>query len=258
MIKVFFKLCDLNIKKLLIYRASFYISFFLMLMWVGAYIVLVEVIFYITPSLAGWSKGEVLIILAFYYFIQNISDIFFKEGIEHFGQNVRRGELDFKIVKPASLRLLSFFWDMRFDHLAGMLVTVILFSYGTIHLPYTLSPIHVGLGIILLTFSIIFYYSILSIIATLTFWIEKNDTFNILIFNISQLSRYPRSIYTNFFGKLLSFGLPLALIASVPAEVALSSREPIMVITLAITSGVFYLISKIFWYHGVRRYTSAN
>ena len=37
-LKIFLKLCDLNLKKLLVFRTSFYISFVLMSVWVLAYI----------------------------------------------------------------------------------------------------------------------------------------------------------------------------------------------------------------------------
>lgn len=258
MIRIFLKLCDLNFKKMLAYRASFYISFVLMSIWVGAYALLVEVIFYYTKTLAGWTKGEVLVILAFYYLIQNIADIFFKDNIENFGQTVRRGELDFRVTKPVSLRLLSFFWEIRFDQLAGVAVTLILFSYGLANLSYSLSALHILAGLVVTGASVVFYYSLLTIIASLTFWIEKTDTFNIMIFNLSQLSRYPRAMYTDIFGKILTFVIPMGLIASIPAEIALKSVDLGWLFLLIGLTAVFYLISRVVWYYGIRRYTSAN
>ncbi len=256
--KIFLKLCELNFKKMLAFRASFFISLVLMSMWVGAYAILIEVIFYYTKTLAGWTKGEVIIILAFYYLIQNIADIFFKDNIENFGQAVRRGELDFRMTKPVSLRLLSFFWEIRFDQIAGIAVTGILFWYGFSNLSYTPQLVHVIGGLIVVGASLIFYYSLLTIIASLTFWIEKTDTFNILIFNMSQLSRYPRAMYTDIFGKFLTFVVPMGLIASVPAEIALKTVDYTSLMILLGLTTVFYLISRVVWYYGIKRYTSAN
>ncbi len=243
---------------MLIYRANFLISLVLMSMWVGAYAILVEVIFTYTKTLAGWSKGEVIVILAFYYLIQNISDIFFKDNIESFGQAVRRGELDFRITKPVSLRMLSFFWEIRFDQLAGVIVTGILFWYGISHLSYTPKMIHIAAGLAVTVASLIFYYSLLVIIASLTFWVEKTDTFNVLIFNMSQLSRYPRAMYTDIFGKFLTFVIPMGLMASVPAEIALKTVDYSWLAILVGLSALFYIISRVVWYYGIQRYTSAN
>lgn len=258
LMNIFLKLCELNFKKMLAFRASFYISLVLMGMWVAAYAILIEVIFYYTKTLSGWTKGEVIIILAFYYLIQNIADIFFKDNIEHFGQAVRRGELDFRVTKPVSLRLLSFFWEIRFDQLAGLVITALLFWYGLANLSYVPTIVHTLAGIGVVCVSVVFYYSLLTIIASLTFWIEKTDTFNILIFNLSQLSRYPRAMYTDIFGKFLTFVVPMGLIASVPAEIALRSVDYTSLLVLLGLTAIFYLISRIVWYYGIRRYTSAN
>ncbi|MBI2453697.1 ABC-2 family transporter protein [Candidatus Peregrinibacteria bacterium] len=238
----------ISVKKLLVYRASFLISLALMSMWVGAYATLIEVIFYHTDTLAGWNKGSVMLVMAYYYLIQNISDIFFKENFEHFGEVMRRGDLDFRIVKPAPVRLLVFFWEIRFDHAAGLIPTGLLFFYAFKNLPEALSFSSFLLGLLASAASVILYFSILSFIATLTFWIERNDTFNTLIFNVSQLSRYPRQIYRNTVGKLLTFGIPVALIASIPAETALKFES----------GSVFFLFSRLFWHYGLRRYTSAT
>lgn len=256
--KIFLKLCNLNLKKLLIYRGSFYISLILMSVWVLSYVTLIEVIFYHTSSLAGWNKGQVLLIMAFYYFIQNIADIFFKDNMEDFGETVRRGELDFKITKPVSTRLLSFFWEMRFDHIAGLFVTTGLFIYAIKTLETPLS-----LGFFILSFAFVavatlLYFSILSFIATLTFWIHRNETFNVLIFNISQLSRYPRQIYTNTVGRVLTFGLPVALLASIPAEVALVHKDGYLPLYFVAISIIFYILGRYFWKLGLRAYSSAN
>lgn len=257
-IRIFLKLCELNLKKLLIYRVSFAISLFLMAIWVSAYVVLIEVIFHHTETLAGWNKGSVLLVMAFYYLIQNLSDILFKDDFEHFGEAVRRGELDFKLVKPAPTRLLAFFWGIRFDHAAGMVSTGFLFFYAFKNLPGPISMGSLLLGVVFALASVVLYFSILSFIATLTFWIQRNDTFNVLIFNVSQLSRYPRQIYKSIIGNILTFGLPLALIASLPAEIALQFQNGLLPIIFAGMTFLFFILSSLFWHYGLRRYTSAN
>ena len=257
-LKIFLKLCDLNLKKLLVFRTSFYISFVLMSVWVLAYIVLIEVIFYHTSSLAGWNKGQVLLIMAMYYLVQNCADIFFKDNFEDFGEMIRKGELDFKIVKPAPVRLLAFFWQIRFDHVAGLIVTCGLFYYALRSMQFQIDPAFFLISLLFVGVSLVLYFSILSCIATLTFWVQRNETFNVLIFNVSQLSRYPRQIYRHLIGKILTFALPLALISSVPAEIALQFRNSPLPLYFIIITIVFYIAGRLFWNYGLKKYTSAN
>lgn len=257
-LKIFFKLCELNLKKLLVYRASFFVSLLLMSMWVVAYFTLIEVIFTHTKSLAGWNKGSVLLMMSFYYLVQNIADIFFKDDFEHFGEAIRWGELDFKLVKPVSPRLLSFFGEIRFDHAASLIPTGLLFIYAFQNLPEKITLTFFLAGLFFTAVSLVFYFTILSFIATLTFWVQKNDTFNTLIFNVSQLARYPRQIYRGIIGKILTFGVPLALIASIPAEVALRfENSPLPLVFVGITI-LFYILGRVFWNLGLKRYTSAS
>lgn len=237
---------------------SFWISLALMGMWVIAYVALIEVIFYHTDTLAGWNKGSVLLIMSFYYFVQNVSDIFFKDDFEHFGESVRRGELDFKLVKPASPRLLSFFWEIRFDHAASLIPTSFLFYYALKNLNFEISWALLGVGFLFSIVSLILYFTVLSFIATLTFWIHRNDTFNTLIFNVSQLARYPRQIYQHIVGKVLTFGIPLALISSIPAEVALQFENGLLPYFFIGITALFYALGRIFWHYGLRKYTSAS
>ncbi len=257
-LSIFFKLCDLNLKKMLVYRTSFWISFVLMAMWVAAYFTLIEVIFYHTPTLAGWNKGQVMIIMSCYYYIQNISDIFFKDVIEDFGDIVRRGELDHLLTKPTSSRLLAFFRGMRFDHLASLVATTAMLIYGLNQVEEPITFLNALAGVGLMGFSLILYFSILSLMSTVVFWVEKNDTFSVLIFNVSQVSRYPRQIFTGVVGTVLTYGLPLALLASVPAEAILGRSIGSIVMLLVVLTAIFYILSAVMWRVGLRRYTSAN
>lgn len=248
----------MNAKKLLIYRGSFIVSLALLSVWVATYVILIEVIFSHTPTLSGWSKGEVLLITSFFYFIQNISDMFFKDGFEEFHESVRRGELDFKLTKPASSRLLLFFGEMRFDYLGGLIPTSFFFIYAIKNIQFSVSVIDFFYGFSLAFFSIVLYFSILSIIATFAFWLHRNTALNTLIFNVTQVSRYPRQMYGNVVAKIISFGIPLALLASIPAEVTVRFNNGYMPVFFVAITAFFYALSKFFWHYGLRKYTSAN
>ncbi|MBI2453698.1 ABC-2 family transporter protein, partial [Candidatus Peregrinibacteria bacterium] len=59
-------------------------------------------------------------------------------------------------------------------------------------------------------------------------------------------------------GKLLTFGIPVALIASIPAETALKFESGSVILYFAAATLVFFLFSRLFWHYGLRRYTSAT
>jgi len=257
-IAIFYQLCVMNIKQLLAYRASFWITFVLMAGWAFAYIIFVEVLFGHINSLAGWSKGGTLLVLAYYYLFQNISDIFYKDNFEEFGELMRRGELDFRLTKPASSRLLTFLYHMRFDQCASLIVTAGLFMYAFSELETPVSIILFIAGMLYTVLSVLLYFSVLSILSTFAFWVQKSDTFRVLIWNVSQVARYPRHIYTGILGKILTFVIPLTGLASIPAEIALKMHTNGLPLLYAGLTVFFYLLSLLFWQYGLKKYSSAG
>lgn len=257
-LRVFLKLAELNLKQLLIYRLSFFISLALMTFWTAAFVILILVIFEHTDSLAGFQKGEVLLVLSFYYFFQNLADIFFKDNFEEFGEVCRRGLFDLRVVKPAPSRLLAFLYRMRFDYTAGFIVTFALFIFAIRHLAEIPQLVFFLLGFLYSFLMTFLYWCILSIISTLTFWISKNDAFRALIWNMTQIARYPRQIYQHIIGKIFTFGLPIALLAALPAEIAIRFNNENLPWYGIFLTLLFYTISKIFWEYGLKKYTSAN
>lgn len=256
--RVFFKLCSMNFRVLLMYRASFVFSFLIMTAWIVSFVILVFVIFEHTETLGGFRRGEVLLILSFYYLFQSVSDIFYKENFEDFGANVRRGLFDLRLVKPLPTQFFTFFYTMRFDHIAGFILTIILFVFSFQKLEAPLELHLFLLGILLAFVSSFLYYSILLMVATLVFWISKNDTIANLMWHMSQISRYPRTIYGNVFQKIFTFGLPLALLAAIPAEVATHLADLSLVLFFLVISLVFFIIANAFWKIGIKRYTSSG
>lgn len=257
-LKVFLTLISINLKVTLAYRASLLISLVLNMLWVASYIIFIEVIFRNVSTLGGASKGEALLIMAFFYFFTNISDILYRDSFEQFGEKMRTGYIDVWLTKPASSRMLMFMSSMRFDYLTAIGVTIALFIYAFQSLN-TSPDLHLlGIGIILSLLAHIIFFSVLSILATLNFWFERNDTLNMLAWQLTQVGRYPRAIYTSWARIIFTYLLPLGLIANLPAEATLNlASSRIIIIFIGITA-TLYIASLLFWKKGLTRYSSAG
>jgi ABC-2 type transport system permease protein len=258
-VKVFIAILKINLKKLLEYRALFFIELFTMFLWASAYILLIEVIFLHTPVLAGWTKSQALFILAFYYCCQTIAEIFYIDNFERFALDLRRGTLDFYLIRPAPSRLLIFLQQMQFQDISHFIITISLFIYAIKNLPSALDPGYFILGLVLVLIpATILNFSVHCIVSTLAFWLEKNETLNTIMWNFRQVAKYPRQVYTGVFKNIFSFAIPFAIMASVPAEVAMKfPNGPFPVIFIALTV-FFYYFARWFWNQGLKKYTSAG
>lgn len=257
-VKLFIQLVSINFKYFLEYRLSLLISFFLTFFWILSYLVFTEAIFYNINSLAGLNKGQVLLIFSFYYLFQTIGNILYRDNFEDFADSMRRGELDLILTKPVPHRMMIFFNKMRFDFLSSFIIVVflMLYAYSNLTTEFEFWPFLVGC--VYSVIGTIIFYSLLSIIASLAFWLQRNETLGVLIWNLSQISRYPRQIFGKAFSFILTFMLPFALLASVPAEISLRMIEWQYLVYTVIVCVVIYLLSLKFWQVGIKRYSSAN
>lgn len=257
-LKIFYELIKINLKKLVEYRLLFFVELFTMILWSLAYIIFIEVIFLHTETLAGWTKSQALFILAFYYAFQTFAEVFFIDNFENFSLALRRGELDFELTKPASSRMLIFLKEMKFQDMSHFIMTIVLFFYASAELPEALDSSFFILGLLLVAPAVVLNFCIHSIVSTTAFWLQKNESLRAMLWNFRQTAKYPRQIYRGAFRVFFQFIIPFALLATIPAEVAMKfSNAPLPLIFVGLSIAFFY-ISKWFWDTGLKKYSSAN
>lgn len=257
-LKIFWQLFKINMKQSMIYRINFAITILSMGMWIFIYIGFFEVLFLKIDNLAGWKKEEILIFLAFYYLLQGIGNILYRESFEDFSNQITHGLIDNALTKPASTQVLLFFRIIRFDHIIDLLLTILLIIYILITTNIHLNPMTFILGIIFGIFGNFLFYGILLLFASIVFYVDKFDSIPSLLWHISQISRYPRQIFTGFGKLLFQFILPITLIVSVPAEVALERSNYAIILYFISISFIFFLIGNLSFKIGLRKYTSSN
>lgn len=257
-IKIFIQLLRLNFRNFSVSRVNFYISLIATILWTLAYVIFIEVIFGHIDNLSGWDKGQILILMSFFYLFQNFGNIFFRDNFEDFGEALRKGELDFALTRPSSPYLLLFFKKIRFDLLATMIVNVVLFVYAFSQLQSPLSPMFFVLGMVYTGISLAFFFFFLLFLTTFTFWLQKNETINTIIWNLLQVSRYPRQMYQDIAKIIFIFIIPLALLASLPAEIALNFPAGLMISYFVGITIFFGIVSMKFFQYGLKKYTSAS
>ena len=256
--KIFVQLCSMNIKMVFMYRKSFYVSFIGIIFWMTIYVGLIEVIYGHTSEIAGWGKGEILIILSFYYFITSIANFLFRENFENFGDKMRKGELDQFLTKPAAFQIQCFFARMRFDQISSPVIVLFLFWYGASQITEPLLASNITIGFAYAILSVAFFYHFLLLVATSTFYLEKADTLGSVMWNLSQVGRYPRQIFTGLSKIFFQFIFPMALITSIPAEMFIGfERSDIHILFFVIVIG-FCILAQLLFNIGIKKYASAN
>lgn len=240
------------------FRANFFLGIIREFAWLGVFVLVIQVIFSNTESLAGWSKPQMLILLSLSRMIEGLMQTLFINNIATLPATIQKGNLDYLLVKPLPSQ-----WQAAFQHitiynfgnvLAGMILLVYTFITYKLSLSFTAVAATLLLGVV----GMALYYSVLIITASLGFWLERFQAFWAINHLISEPLTMPFDIFPRAVRIPLTYFLPIAFVVFVPAQ-ALTGRLVWWQIPVAILiAAIFLTLANVVWRAGLRRYSSAS
>ncbi|MEX1112758.1 MAG: ABC-2 family transporter protein [Candidatus Andersenbacteria bacterium] len=240
------------------FRGNFIAGLLRQALWLGIFVFFINVIFQNTEQLAGWDKREMLIILSLSRIIEGLINLFFTQNIMELPEAVRDGQFDYYLTKPLPAQFATAFRRPSIDNIGNIVVGLLLFTYALIQEPALFTLLNGGLLIFLATLGIITYYSLLILIGSLVFKLERLEMlwgFNVLF---SEPLTLPFDVFPRGPRLLLTYLVPLALVVFFPAQ-AITGRLLMWQIPVALgITAVFLLLANLAWRAGLRRYSSAS
>lgn len=240
------------------FRGNFFAGLVRQLIWVSIFILMVEVMFNNTQSLAGWDRSEVLLLLALSRIIEGLMGSLFIKNLMKLPQLVQEGKFDFHLVKPLPVQFYTAFRSASLDNLANIVAGLVLLIYASAIAQINILSL-AWLWLIIMSISgMVIYYSLLIIAASLVFVLDRLEFlwgFNILI---SEPLTVPFDIFPRGARFSLTYLLPLAFIVYVPAQ-AVTGRLSLFTALVALFAAVIVLfLANLAWSAGLRRYSSAS
>ncbi|MEK7556686.1 MAG: ABC-2 family transporter protein, partial [Patescibacteria group bacterium] len=104
------------------FRTNFWMGITRELLWFAIFLFIIEIIFRNTQSLAGWSKSEVLIMLALARCVEGTMNMVFIRNIGEIPQLIQDGMFDYILTKPIPAQWHAAFKRFMFYN-AGMFAT---------------------------------------------------------------------------------------------------------------------------------------
>ena len=188
--------------------------------------------------------------------VNQLAMTFTSESYWRFPELIKRGELDFVLLKPANSIFLTFFRYIRPGSMFNIIFTFPALIYfgvevGLSNWGWALLPILLVLAFLL--------QSVIDLLmATSMFWMLEGTGINFLRIELQALSRWPDFIYPGLFRRMLSFGVPVLLIGSAPIRFLLNANDYLpLVVMICMILFLGFLLS-IFWKKGLTAYESAS
>lgn len=240
------------------FRSNFLLGLFRQFLWLGVFILTIETIFYNTTSLSGWDKSSLLIILALSRLVEGGINTLFARNIAEIPQTIRTGSFDFYLTKPLPVQFYAAFHRFALYHLGNTIMGLILLIYAAA----TVTPHPTGLAwllfILLALLGITIFYSLLILVVSLAFYMERMEGIWAFMNIFSEPLTVPFDIFPTTARYALTYLLPLAFVTFVPAQ-ALTGRLHWQQIPVAIGITVLFLVlANLAWHAGLRRYSSAS
>jgi ABC-2 type transport system permease protein len=208
-------------------------------------------------SLGGWPFHQALLVMGLFTTLQGMSRVLLSPNLQRIVEHVRTGTLDFVLIKPIdtqfwlSTRRISP-WGLP-DVAFGL--GIVIYSAAQLELPA--SRLALAAGPFLL--SAVIQYSLWFTLASISIWYVKVHNVTEVLNGLLAAGRYPiDALPAGAYRFIFTFVVPVALLTTVPASVALGREPQRWLIFSAIFAVAAFFFSRAFWRHALRYYTSAS
>lgn len=241
------------------FKGNFLLWIVVELLWFGLQLGFIGVLYLHTDAIGTWTKWEVVLLVGVSHFIQQIYQAFFLINCANLSELVRTGKLDFLLMLPVNTRFVV---SLRQVDLGGFVnaasaMAVMLYAARQLQLVPTAGAVFGFLG--LCVAGILIHYSLMFMLATISFWTVKAQGIVFGYYNLFQIARMPDEAFRGLYKAVFTFVLPMLLVSNVPVRLLadkLDSAGPLML--LLVMAFVCALVSEWVWRVSVRRYTSAS
>lgn len=210
------------------------------------------------PDVAGWSPLQLVVLVGCYAVVQGIFGAFLQPALVESMEHVRRGTLDYVLLRPADalfLCLTAAFSPWRLVEVAGGCVLIAggLWQLGHVPTPLQLlmAGVAMGLGLVIL-------YSLGVVMLSIGFWALKLENLTFFLESVLDFGRWPGAVFRGPVKAFFTFVIPLILMTTFPARALLGMLDgPALAMAAAVASALA-VVARLAWGRALRGYTSAS
>jgi ABC-2 type transport system permease protein len=242
------------------YRWDFLVDGVISIFWAATAVVPLFVVYgdAARPGIPGWSFGEALVVTGWFILLQGILDGAINPGLQAVIEHIRKGTLDFVLLKPADAQFLVstarfHVWRVFSVLNAGVILVLAFQRVG--HGP---SLVGVAMALVLLGAATWILYSLWILIVSAAFFFVKVDNLTYLFSSIFDAGRWPSAVFRGALKFVFTFVIPLAVMTTFPAEALLGRLAPQALVGAVVGSLVFATLARAVWLRSIGHYTSAG
>jgi ABC-2 type transport system permease protein len=240
------------------YRLEFAVEGALALLWVGVTLFPLIVVFGDRPEVAGWTFPEMLVVLGWFVALKGVLEGTLSPSLVQVIEHVRKGTLDFVLLKPADAQLLVSLSKLEPWRLIDLAAAGVIFSVAFRRIGHPPGVLEVLLAAVLLCAAALVLYSIAILVVSVAFVAVRVDNLLYLFQSVFDVARWPSTVFRGVLSVIFTFVLPLALMTTYPALALLGKLTAATAAGALVGTVAFAGVARAIWIASIRRYTSAS
>jgi ABC-2 type transport system permease protein len=257
--KIYAALWKNSVTRETMFKGNFLLWILVEFLWFGLQLCFISVLYLHTESIGRWTKWQVVMLVGASHLIQQTFQAFFLVNCTNLSELVRTGKLDFLMLLPINTRFVVSLRQVDLGAFvnAGSAVGVIAYASHKLHFMPT-APHIVGFLVLCLA-GIVIHYSLMFLLATISFWTVRAQGIVWGYYNLFNIARLPDEAFHGLFKAFFTFAIPMLLVSNVPTRVLADKLEhPTSILLLVAMSLACFAVSELGWRASLRRYTSAS
>lgn len=250
-IKVTLKTIKYGLMRQMINKTSFVMNIVFMILNNASFIIQWLVIYSLREDVGGYTFNQVLLLWAVAASTYGLSRFIFKKAFS-LSELITNGKLDSFLVQPKNVLISAITTELDVSAIGDILYGyIILIVSGTSLIKFLLFTIFSITGAIIIV-------DIAVILGSLSFWFGNSDmiadTGNSLMTNFAT---YPDGIFKGVTRIIILTIIPMGITAYFPVWI-MTEFNLLLFITIVVATVVATCITFLFFYRGLRRYSSSN
>ena len=250
-IKVTLKTIKYGLMRQMINKTSFVMNIVFMILNNASFIIQWLVIYSLREDVGGYTFNQVLLLWAVAASTYGLSRFIFKKAFS-LSELITNGKLDSFLVQPKNVLISVITTEVDVSAIGDILYGyIVLIVSGTSLIKFLLFTIFSITGAIIIV-------DIAVILGSLSFWFGNSDmiadTGNSLMTNFAT---YPDGIFKGVTRIIILTIIPMGITAYFPVWI-MTEFNLLLFITIVVATVVATCITFLFFYRGLRRYSSSN
>ncbi|OIV38050.1 hypothetical protein BIV57_07740 [Mangrovactinospora gilvigrisea] len=210
-----------------------------------------------TRALGGWDPASAVVLLGTFQIVSGLRSALVEPNLAWFHQRLRDGRFDQVLTQPASSLLLATLGGCAPAALLQSAAGVLVVAGGVAAEPAPPSVAAVAVWLLLTASASAVMWATRTLVAAVGFW-ALGLALDSVYSATWQFGRYPVQLYRRPLDLVLTYALPVGLIATVPASALVRDASLLTAATALAATAALCALTAATWSRGLRRYTGAT